>query len=79
MNNWILGLIPGILVLISGMFILSLFLVKIVWAWTMPDLFPGAVEQGLIVKSISWFTSFKLAIFISVLAGIGGGVNKRNG
>lgn len=47
--------------------VLSLFLVKWVWAWTIPDLFPGAVEQGLVAKTISWFTAFKVAVFIGVL------------
>ena len=39
------------------------------WAWTIPDLFPGAVEQGLIAKEISYFTSFKLALFFATLGG----------
>jgi len=52
--------------------LLALFLIKILWAWTIPDLFPGAVEQGLIAGSISWLTAFKLALFIAVLAGVAG-------
>ena len=51
-------------------FVLALFLIKILWTWTVPDLFPGAVEQGLVAKSISWLTAVKLAIFIGVLSGI---------
>ena len=61
--------LPGILIVIAVVFILVLFLVKILWAWTVPDLFPGAVEQGLIAESISWMTSLKVAIFVAVLAG----------
>jgi hypothetical protein len=52
------------------MFVVGLFLIKILWAWTVPDLFPGAVQQGLVAKSISWLTASKLAIFIAILAGI---------
>ncbi len=52
------------------MFVVGLFLIKILWAWTVPDLFPGAVQQGLVAKSISWLTAGKLAIFIAILAGI---------
>ena len=63
---------PGLLALILGAFIVALFLVKILWAWTIPDLFPGAVEQGLIAKAISWYASLKVAIFVAVLAGIAG-------
>jgi hypothetical protein len=58
--------------------VVALFIVKILWAWTIPDLFPGAVEQGLVVKSISWLTSLKLAILVVVFAGIAG-VRKDRG
>ena len=71
-KKWLIAIVPGVLALILGAFIVALFLVKILWVWTIPDLFPGAVEQGLIAKEISWHTSFKVAIFIAVLAGIAG-------
>ena len=63
---------PGILALVVGAFNVALFLVMILWAWTIPDLFPGAVEQGLIAREISWYTSLKVAIFVAALAGIAG-------
>ena len=31
---------------------------------------PGAVEQGLVAGSISWWTAMKVAIFIAVLVAI---------
>ena len=65
----LLKLIPGILALVIGIMILAFFIIKWLWAWTIPDLFPGAVEQGLIAKEISWFTSFKLALFFAILGG----------
>jgi hypothetical protein len=68
-----LGTIAGVLALMAVIFILALLLIKVVWAWTVPDLFPGAVEQGLIAAQISWWTAFKLAILVAVLAGIAGG------
>lgn len=58
--------------IIVSVFVLVLLLIKLLWPWTIPDLFPGAVDQGLIVREISWYTSFKLAIFIAVLAGVAG-------
>jgi hypothetical protein len=64
--------IPGLLVLVPAVFVLVLFLVKVLWAWTVPDLFPGAVEQGLVAASISWYTALKVAIFAAVLAGFAG-------
>jgi hypothetical protein len=71
-KKWLMAIVPGVLALILGAFIVALFLVKILWAWTIPDLFPGAVEQGLIAKEISWYTSLKVAIFVAALAGIAG-------
>ena len=59
----------AILALALGIIALSFFLIKLVWAWTIPDLFPGAVAQGLIAAEISWFTSFKLALFFGLLTG----------
>ena len=63
----LLKIIPGILALVIGIMILAFFIIKWLWAWTIPDLFPGAVEQGLIAKEISWFTSFTLALFFATL------------
>ncbi len=40
-----------VLALFAGILVLALLLIKVLWAWTIPDLFPGAVEQGLITRS----------------------------
>jgi hypothetical protein len=69
---WKAVMAPGCLVFAIGAFVLGLLLVKVLWGWTIPDLFPGAVEKGLIARSISWFTALKVAIFIAVLAGVAG-------
>ena len=61
------AVLPGLVV---GVVAVSFLIIKLLWAWTIPDLFPGAVETGLIAKEISWFTSFKLAIFLTVITGI---------
>ena len=76
-KKWLIAIVPGILALILGAFIIALFLVKILWAWTIPDLFPGAVSQGLVAESISWYTAFKVAIFVAVLAGLAGAQQGR--
>ncbi|MBW2251748.1 MAG: hypothetical protein JRF60_14260 [Deltaproteobacteria bacterium] len=78
---WIALIIPGVIAIILSVFVLALLLIKLVWPWTIPDLFPGAVDQGLIAREITWYTSFKLAIFVAVLAGISGifhGKESRN-
>ena len=67
----IAAIVSGGIAIAAGAFVLVLFLVKIVWAWTIPDLFPGAVEEGLIAGQISWYTAFKVAIFAGVLFGMG--------
>jgi len=59
----------GLITLGLGVVVLSFFLIKLLWAWTIPDLFPGAVEQGLVAAEISWLTSFKLALFFGILTG----------
>jgi len=66
------GLIAGGIILACIGFVVALFLVKILWAWTVPDLFPGAVAQGLVAGSLSWWTSAKIAICAAVLTGLVG-------
>lgn len=70
---WYLAIIPGGLALMFGLFVLALLVVKLLWAWVIPDLFPGAVDQGLIAKSISWYTALKVAIVIALLGSAIGG------
>ena len=55
-----------------GFFLLALLVIKLVWAWTIPDLFPGAVEQGLVAESLSWYASFTLAVLVALLGGPSG-------
>jgi hypothetical protein len=52
-------------------FAVVVVLVKLLWSWTIPDLFPIAVEQSLIAEHISWFTAFKLAIFVALVTSAG--------
>ena len=69
----VLGFIVGGIVVGCVAFVVVLLLIKAMWAWTVPDLFPGAVEQGLVAGSVSWFTAVKLALFLAILSGIAGG------
>jgi hypothetical protein len=69
---WIVAILPGLAAVILVVMILGLLLLKLVWSWTIPDLFPGAVAQGLVARDISWYTAFKVAIFAALLAGIAG-------
>ena len=69
---WIMAIVPGLVALILVVMIFGLLLVKLVWSWTIPDLFPGAVAQGLVARDISWYTALKVAIFVALMAGIAG-------
>ncbi len=69
---WLVFVVPGVLAVIVVVFVVALLLVKLLWGWTVPDLFPGAVEKGLVASSIGWLTALKLALFVAVLAGVAG-------
>lgn len=63
----------GILVIFCVVVIVLLFIVQQAWAWVIPDLFPGAVNQGLIAGQISLWTAFKLEVLLGLLVGSGRG------
>ena len=65
------GVATGTAILVSVVvtFVLSLVVFKFVWAWVVPDLFPGAVDQGLVVANLTWLAAFKLAVLVAVLSG----------
>ena len=75
-KSWWIAIVPRFLFMTAGAFVLALLLVKLLWAWTVPDLFPGAVEQGLVAGTISWFTALKVAILVALLAGLAGARGK---
>jgi len=58
-----------ILVTVAVTFVIVVVLFKFVRAWVVPDLFPGAVEQGLIAAELTWLASLKLAVLVAVLSG----------
>jgi hypothetical protein len=64
----IFAIVSGAIGIMIGIVTIAFFVIKFLWAWTIPDLFPGAVEQGLIAAEISWLTSFKLALFFGILS-----------
>jgi uncharacterized membrane protein len=65
------GVTTGVAILVSVIvtFIIAIVLFKFVWAWVVPDLFPGAVEQGLVAADLTWLASLKLAVLVAVLSG----------
>ena len=67
-TNWVTVAITA-LISVAVMFVVAVVIFKLVWAWVVPDLFPGAVEQGLISGDLSWVAAVKLAILVAVLGG----------
>jgi len=65
------GVATGVAILVSVAvtFVISMVLFKFVWAWVVPDLFPGAVAQGLISADLTWLATVKLAVLVAVLSG----------
>jgi hypothetical protein len=66
----IAAVVVGGIVIACIAFVVVLLLIKALWAWTIPDLFPGAVQQKLVAGSISWFTAAKVALFVAILSGL---------
>ena len=66
----LIAIIPGVLGLFAIVFFISILIIKYLWGWTIPDLFPKAVEEGYVAREISWFTALKLSLFIALLGGM---------
>ena len=60
-------MIPKILVFMTIAFITALLLIKLLWDWIIPDLFPGLVAEGLLIGIMSWDTAFKMAILATIV------------
>jgi hypothetical protein len=69
----IAALIAGGIAVACIAFVVFLFVIKALWAWTVPDLFPGAVKAGLVAETISWGAAAKVAILLAIFAGLGKG------
>ena len=67
-TDWVTVAIT-VLIQVAVMFVIALILFKVVWAWVIPDLFPGAVSQGLISADLTWLAAVKLAVLVGVLGG----------
>ncbi|MEA3293439.1 MAG: hypothetical protein U9P81_00455 [Euryarchaeota archaeon] len=73
-TNWI-GMMISFIIFAFIFGFVVLLLLKLLWAWTIPDIFPGAVEQGLVAETISWYTALKIALFMAVTGGLMGARN----
>lgn len=57
----------GFVALFALMVFVGLFVTKLMWGWVVPDLFPGAVQQGLVVASLTWWQAFKFSLFLGLI------------
>ena len=66
------GVTSGVTILVTVVvtFVITVVVLKFVGAWVVPDLFPGAVAQGLIIADLTWLTSLKLAVLVLALSGL---------
>ena len=66
------GVATGVAIVVSVVvtFVIAVIVFKFVWGWVVPDLFPGAVTQGLISESLTWLAAVKLAVLVAVLGGL---------
>jgi hypothetical protein len=69
-KKWLIAVIPGSIIMIALVVVIALLLIKVLWTWIIPDLFPAAVVLGLVARTISWYTAFKIAIVIGLLSGV---------
>ena len=60
-----------VLITTAATFAIGVILVKLLWAWTIPDLFPAAVDQGLIAGGLTWLAAMKAAALVAILSGTG--------
>ena len=51
-------------------FVMTIIVLRFVWAWVIPDIMPGAVLVGFITPQLSWGTAAKLALLAATLTGI---------
>ena len=60
--------ITSALITAAVVFTIGVVLVKLLWAWTVPDLFPAAVEQGLIASDLTWLAAIKTVVLVAIVS-----------
>ena len=58
-----------VLVSVAVMVVVATIVFKFVWAWVVPDLFPGAVAQGLISANLTWLAALKVGVLVALPSG----------
>jgi len=63
------GIVGAIVVGLVVCLAILLVVIKAVWGWVVPDIFAGAVQQGLIVGTLTYWQAFKIVVICGVLLG----------
>jgi hypothetical protein len=77
-GNTVTG-ITSILIGAAVALAVGVVLVKLLWTWTVPDLFPAAVDQGLITRDLTWLAAMKAVALVAIVSSTGGLVAGRWG
>jgi hypothetical protein len=59
-----------LLIFVAILFLVTLAVIKVPYEILVPELFPGAVEQGLMSSTISWGSTLLLAASLSALSAL---------
>lgn len=57
----------GLLFLLILYVVIGTVVIVLFWQWVIPDIFPGAVSQGLLPASLTFLQAFKLSLFLGIL------------
>ena len=52
-------------------FAIGVILLKLLWTWTIPELFPAAVDQNLITADLTWLAAIKTVAIVAILNSTG--------
>ena len=61
-------LLAKLIIVFVVVLLVKMVVLVLLWAWIVPDLFPGAVAQGLIVATVPWLTAFKIGLVAAIVA-----------
>jgi len=69
----LVGRVPPVisgLVFVGALVFVVLMAIQGYWEWLVPSLFPGAVEQGLVARTIPWRSGLAILLVLVLLAGL---------
>jgi len=71
-------MVVGGLILFALIMILFTALIRWLWGWVVPDLFPNAVASGTLTGTLSWWTAFKVFIALVIITSLFKGSSSKS-